>query len=344
MSFELSKPLNPEAGEWRPTKILQYDRRPNVTGRHSQIICSIMYTPHLQSSAVSEPVVAYLADMAAFSAYFHCYPAYYDQRVLYYLPPSGPLENGFCERVTIPFVNGDKESDGKQKVDEVDVMKEAARTNFHPRFRRHGRPFCFLKKSPSKLNWRPRKLVRFKTEILGDERSVGSQWLQSSEPITRSNSPVPNTTVMIKNIPNQLRRDYMLNFLDHYCSNFSLEYDFLYLPMDFRKWGNLGYGFVNFTTAVAAVKFMEILKNFKWESFQTERGSFTSKKICEITWAKIQGKEGYVRRFQHYNFACDQLEFLPVLLDPPRNGSDPNPHPPVILGNLMPPRFLRKKQ
>ncbi|XP_075494575.1 protein MEI2-like 6 [Primulina tabacum] len=105
--------------------------------------------------------------------------------------------------------------------------------------------------------------------------------------------------------------------------------------MDFRKKGNLGYAFVNFTTAIAANKFKKILQNFKWETVKSDSGSFISKKICEITWARIQGKEVYTRRFKNSEFACRELDFLPVVLDPPRNGSDPNPCPPLVLGNIQ---------
>lgn len=51
---------------------------------------------------------------------------------------------------------------------------------------------------------------------------------------------------------------------------------------------NLGYGFVNFTTASAALKIKKILENYRWGAVVTSQESFSSKKICEITWAQIQ--------------------------------------------------------
>ncbi|KZV33050.1 protein terminal ear1 [Dorcoceras hygrometricum] len=278
MSFELSKPLNPDAEEWRPTKISEYDRRHTTNDRNSQPLRPITYAPDPQPSSgstqpppqqMAETILSFPADMVAYCSYFHYHTGYYDQCVQYYLPRSSPLnsfpvDNGFRARVAKPFVNSEKEIDGKQKVHRVDVMKEATKTTCPPRFRRHERPSYFLKKSPPKLDWRSRKLVRSVTQIPGDGRGVDSPSRPvslSSDPSTGNNS-TSNTTVMIKNIPNQLRRDYMLSFLDEYCSKFSLEYDFLYLPMDFRKRDNLGYGFVNFTSAVAAMKFMEILQDF----------------------------------------------------------------------------------
>ncbi|GFP87597.1 protein mei2-like 7 [Phtheirospermum japonicum] len=127
----------------------------------------------------------------------------------------------------------------------------------------------------------------------------------------------------------------MLKFLDSYCKAYSLEYDFMYLPMDFRYLDNLGYAFVNFTSGDAAQKFKEVLQGYKWNTFQTDGGKLlSSKKICDITWARIQGKEGLVKRFQNSTFACDKPGFLPVMLDPPRNGSDPNPAPPLVVGRI----------
>ncbi|GFQ02429.1 protein terminal ear1 homolog [Phtheirospermum japonicum] len=126
----------------------------------------------------------------------------------------------------------------------------------------------------------------------------------------------------------------MLNFLDDYCRTHGLEYDFLYLPMDFRKKDNLGYAFVNFTTSVAAQKFKDILQNYKWATFYCHGRRFTSNKVCDITWARVQGLEALIKRFRDSSFQCDRWDYLPVILNPPRNGYDPNPYPPVILGSL----------
>ncbi|KAL0438039.1 UNVERIFIED_CONTAM: protein MEI2-like 1 [Sesamum latifolium] len=180
----------------------------------------------------------------------------------------------------------------------------------------------------------------------------------------------------------------MLKFLDDCCKSYSLEYDFLYLPMDFRKKGNLGYAFVNFTSGVAALGFSKTLHNYKWETACTERGPITSRNLAiRPSWGRsqqwlsdarvcvvgigvsvlslktlsrlfpyqkktlflfrslrflvtymfdklLQGKEALISRFKNSSFCCDRLDFLPVVLDPPRNGSDPNPCAPLVLGKL----------
>ncbi|XP_077214030.1 uncharacterized protein LOC143848858 [Tasmannia lanceolata] len=142
------------------------------------------------------------------------------------------------------------------------------------------------------------------------------------------------TTVMIKNIPNRYSREMLLDLLDKHCieenekahlasdSNLS-EYDFLYLPIDFKNKCNLGYAFVNFTNATAALRLYNSYHNHKWVVFD-------SKKICEITYARIQGKKSLVDHFRNSSFPCDSDEFLPILLTPPRNGSTSCPSPNLI--------------
>ncbi|CAL5385069.1 unnamed protein product [Camellia sinensis] len=141
------------------------------------------------------------------------------------------------------------------------------------------------------------------------------------------------TTVMIKNIPYQYRRNMLLAFLDNLCQEQNdkakseselvrFEYDFVYLPMDFWRGDNLGYAFVNFTTAMAATKVQGLLQNHKWAIFEDSFGVVRqSNKICEISWARIQGKEDLVKHFRNSNFVCSNLEYLPVVLSPPRDGT-----------------------
>ncbi|XP_031737054.1 protein terminal ear1 homolog [Cucumis sativus] len=135
---------------------------------------------------------------------------------------------------------------------------------------------------------------------------------------------------MIKNIPNQFKRKDLLQLLDSYCQMMNqqrdsrpgfcyTEYDFVYLPMDFmRSWyegkvSNLGYAFVNFTTSKAATQFSDVYHNYKWDVN-------VNRKICEITEARIQGKEALKNAFKHKIFWCRNDQYLPVMLFPASNG------------------------
>ncbi|EYU22911.1 hypothetical protein MIMGU_mgv1a0180982mg, partial [Erythranthe guttata] len=98
---------------------------------------------------------------------------------------------------------------------------------------------------------------------------------------------------------------------------------------------NLGYAFVNLTSAAAAKKFKRILHNFKWESISKNAlYIFISK--------KKQGKEALIKRFENSIFSCDNMDFLPVVLDPPRNGWGSNRAPPVVLGTVHRARSISK--
>ncbi|GAU46414.1 hypothetical protein TSUD_402030 [Trifolium subterraneum] len=104
------------------------------------------------------------------------------------------------------------------------------------------------------------------------------------------------TTIMIRNIPNQFRFEDLLLILDEHCFKINKtvddpgelsKFDFVYLPMDYRKHAverrisNLGYAFVNFTTAVAAFKFYKEFQGFAWNVT-------VNRKICEINAAQHQ--------------------------------------------------------
>ncbi|KAK9110210.1 hypothetical protein Sjap_018270 [Stephania japonica] len=136
------------------------------------------------------------------------------------------------------------------------------------------------------------------------------------------------TTVMIKNIPSKLNRKMLVEMLDTHCfhqnqNNVSSqqpnhqfvpsEYDFVYLPIDFKSGSNLGYAFVNFTTVTGAVRLYRSLQMQRWEAF-------ASPKICEIKYARIQGKKALIGHFQHRKFRCNNEDFLPIVFLPPRNG------------------------
>ncbi|PIA27183.1 hypothetical protein AQUCO_08200005v1 [Aquilegia coerulea] len=135
------------------------------------------------------------------------------------------------------------------------------------------------------------------------------------------------TTVMVKNIPNELSKKMLLEVLDNHCvkENTKLRkqddqssYDFVYLPIDFKRELNYGFGFVNFTNASAAVRFYNSFDKLKWENV----GFPCSHKICEIKKAKYQGKEELVNHCKGSVFKCQTKEYLPTVFTPPRNGAN----------------------
>ena len=96
------------------------------------------------------------------------------------------------------------------------------------------------------------------------------------------------TTIMIKNIPNKFTRDLLLKIIDQ---NFKGAYDLFILPTDVNRYKNFGYAFINFTCSYYIPYFYGLFNGKKW-------GSTNSRKICEITYSKIQGRNNLL---SHYN-------------------------------------------
>ncbi|CAD8139099.1 unnamed protein product [Paramecium octaurelia] len=87
------------------------------------------------------------------------------------------------------------------------------------------------------------------------------------------------TTLMLKNIPKYMRPSDLRNLLD---KDFKSQFDFLYLPSDNNKEGNLGYAFVNFLYPETVLQFFKKYNNNKW--------SINDKQICQLKYAKLQGR------------------------------------------------------
>ncbi|KAL7086258.1 hypothetical protein ACP275_14G328400 [Erythranthe tilingii] len=353
--------LNPSAQEWWPSShyhsVLQHfffapplHYQPLPPPAAVQVVTVTAAPPPQEIMAVFEvpqlsycralpvnPYVMPCAQPPPQPFYHHSTFASFPASDAYFHEAATPIPNfvsdGF-ETVMNPVVNfSESPTEKSPKCHPVSF----GRKFFSPPPRRATRSFSMDSKSARKQELRPRKA--YSDNGLSGGAAVHSPPAKAmsanSTTIDEEFSPCSATTVMIKNIPNQLRRDYMLEFIDLYCNQYSLEYDFLYLPMDFRKRDNLGYCFVNFTSAAAAEKFKQVIHKYEWGTVQTGCGLITSNKVCETTWARIQGKQSLLRRFQASKFDCDKLDYLPVVLDPPRNGLDPIRAPPVVIGRLQ---------
>mmetsp|Transcript_26699 Transcript_26699/g.84720 ORF Transcript_26699/g.84720 Transcript_26699/m.84720 type:complete len:396 (-) Transcript_26699:255-1442(-) len=115
----------------------------------------------------------------------------------------------------------------------------------------------------------------------------------TSTPAVVAERPVTGaeTTVMLRNIPNRYTQGMLLALLDEH--NFKSNYDFVYLPMDFRNGVNLGYAFVNLLSHQDALRFMEAFQGFA-------RWFFDSAKVCEVSWAHPhQGLHEHVERYRN---------------------------------------------
>jgi hypothetical protein len=133
-----------------------------------------------------------------------------------------------------------------------------------------------------------------------------------------SGRPDARCTVMIRNIPNKYNQAQMLSILEK--SGFTGCFDFFYLPIDFRNRCNLGYCFVNFLDAPDAGRLYRKYHNQRWEEFN-------SKKVCEVTYARVQGRDSLVQHFRASKFPSDDATELMPLVYNTDSGRAANPLP-----------------
>jgi len=131
------------------------------------------------------------------------------------------------------------------------------------------------------------------------------------------------TSLMVRNIPNKYTQQMLLNEFTENGHGPGI-IDFFYLPIDFKNRCNRGYAFINF------VDYRDILA-FHRRYFGKHWRTFNSDKICDITYARIQGKSAMLKRFENSALMEKDDEYKPLVFV--SNGPDkgtrlPFPSPP----------------
>lgn len=127
-----------------------------------------------------------------------------------------------------------------------------------------------------------------------------------------TDTPSIYTTVMLRNIPNKYTREMLVKQLS---LEFKGLFDFLYLPIDFKNKCNVGYGFINFRTTDACDEFV---RQFHGVDVRKCLPGLNSKKIVEVTPARVQGLIENVRRLRNspvMNQLQDHPEWMPLLFN-----------------------------
>jgi hypothetical protein len=117
------------------------------------------------------------------------------------------------------------------------------------------------------------------------------------------------TTIMLRNIPNDMTQAQFKRFLDLTSKG---KYDFSYLRMDFSKGQNVGYGFVNFSDPLHIIEFMEHYEGTPYmpnKKFSIRRGP----KLAEMAYAVVQGVEGSIEKFRNSSVMDEAPEYRPKL-------------------------------
>ncbi|CAL5087191.1 unnamed protein product [Urochloa decumbens] len=144
------------------------------------------------------------------------------------------------------------------------------------------------------------------------------------------------TSLMVRNIPNDFTRKRLMSIIDEHCfienqevapGGVKSEYDFLYVPIDFRTLANKGYAFVNMTSPEAARRLWKHLHGHRWEVGRCL-------KTCAVDYAAKQGLEKLRDHFSESSFNCETEEFLPVWFQPPRDGTRPADGVVNVVGGL----------
>jgi len=117
------------------------------------------------------------------------------------------------------------------------------------------------------------------------------------------------TTVMIRHIPNKYILKTLKEDID-VC--FEGKYDVFYLPVDYKNKCNLGYAFINFVDSFHIVSFFDYFRGKKWPRFNSD-------KICELAYAKFQGKNELISHYEKGSVMGFENEELKPLIIPTPN-------------------------
>lgn len=103
--------------------------------------------------------------------------------------------------------------------------------------------------------------------------------------------PEERTTLMMRNLPQNYTRDMLLEDMD--SEGFAGQYDFVYLPTDFRSWTGFGYAFVNMVSHEPALRMLRVFPGYdKWQ--------LPSDKLCEVDWSDPhQGLSIHIDRYRN---------------------------------------------
>jgi len=146
----------------------------------------------------------------------------------------------------------------------------------------------------------------------------------------RQRESQPKTTLMIRNIPNNLSRELFMELLDE--QGFSCCYDFLYLPMDFHRRAGFGYAFVNCINSREARRMLQHFQGFN------DWSCSSSHKVCEVLWCSpSQGYQSQVQRFRNNPVMHPSVpdEFKPIVL---KDGVRKDFPPPTV--SIQPPASM----
>jgi len=116
------------------------------------------------------------------------------------------------------------------------------------------------------------------------------------------------TTVMLKGVPDTYTRSELLKLLDN--EGFFGRFNFVYVPIDFKKQRNLGYALINLVSPKEAIRLSNRFEGFSnWSS--------PCDTVCEVAWCNPhQGLQAHVERYRNSPVMHESVpeEWRPLLL------------------------------
>ena len=132
-----------------------------------------------------------------------------------------------------------------------------------------------------------------------------SRMQQKSERSVMARPSADITTVMVKNLPNQVTSEEFLYLLSDLGYQWGLDVDLVYMPRDVTTCANLGYAFVNFKSQSIQQSFWQLVEDrvpaCKYRLVHNLSAGHASQKELSIAVAKRQGAYVNADRFLKNN-------------------------------------------
>ena len=103
----------------------------------------------------------------------------------------------------------------------------------------------------------------------------------------------PRTTLILRNIPAKMTQPQLIELVH----TLGFQFDFVYLPVDFKTGAGLGYAFINLLNPSSVAAFYHAFHGRAWTHTN-------SKKVCQVAYARMQGPDALASHFSSRDSRC----------------------------------------